>query len=161
MRLLLIVLTAALVASVPVPVAAQRSDQDLFSGFVDELGGLQVGGLYAINLVESSFRVAKVLALNRQAVHVRVYGNHYASPPGDIDPAELDIRASGDPQGWGIGHLPLTWDLFASWQPHFLRAAEVTAEELDGFHEWQHARGGVFAGPGGRQAILRLLSVGP
>jgi hypothetical protein len=161
MRRVLVVVIAVVAALMPAVSAAQQTGRDAFSGFVDELGGLQVGGLNSVNIGEPSYRVAKVLALNRLAVHVRVYANRFDARPTEVDPAVLDVGGRRHPLGIGIGHVPLTWDLFASWQPQLIRAGEVTQDELEGFREWERARGGVFDGPGGRRAILEILTVGP
>jgi hypothetical protein len=159
MRVVFASLVAVLLALVPVPARAQGADNPMHSGFTEEMGGLQVGGLYSVNLGERNFRVAKVLALNRYAVHVRVYGNHFASRPTNVDPATLEIRGIGDPRGWGIGHLPLSWELFASWQPHFIQTADITPDDLDGLEAWQREQGGVWI-PSGMPAIRRMLTRG-
>jgi hypothetical protein len=52
------------------------------------------------------------------------------------------MGARGEAQRWGIGHLPLSWELFESWQPRFVRSTEVSADDLDGYEYWRRERGG-------------------
>src|SRR5215211_3381677 len=104
--------------------------------------------------------VLLALAPFSYAVHVRVYANHFDLRASELDPGTLDVGGRSHPLGIGIGHVPLSWELFAAWQPELIGAAEVRAEEPGGFREWQRAQGGYFDGPGGRQAILQLLTGG-
>jgi hypothetical protein len=137
---------------------AQGTDNSpFFTGFVSELNGVQVGGLYSVDLGEGFFRVAKVLALNDSAVHLLLYGNRFPARPSAAEVIGLEVRGRGDPQGWGIHHLPLAWDLFNSWQPNFIQASEVTPDELQGFEQWKQAQGGIWS-LSGMGAIQKLLS---
>jgi hypothetical protein len=139
---------------------AQQVEGNPFSGFTAELNGLQVGGLYSVDLGEGYFRVVKVLALNRAGVHVLVHGNRFPARPSEVDPAALDVRPRGDPRGWGIHHLPLAWDLFISWQPNFIQSTEVTAAEREPFEDWIQVQGGIWS-LSGMEVIRKLLSEAP
>jgi hypothetical protein len=108
---------------------------------------LKVGGLYSVNDGEGNFRVAKVLALDDFAVHIRLYKNKYPVRPRTVDAATLSLGSIKDKDGFGMGHLPLSRKAFANWQPVFLTQSSVTAEELEGYKMWQEDHGGVFSEP--------------
>jgi len=105
--------------------------------------GLTVGGLYSVK-DEAGFKVVKILAQDGAGVHVRIYANKFPTRPDKIDPAKLTLGSIKDKDGFGMGHLPLDRDLFASWNPKFIAQATVSEEELDGYREWKKAKGGVF-----------------
>jgi hypothetical protein len=94
------------------------------------------------------FRIAKVLAVDDRAVHIRLYKNKYASRPAEpIDPSALTLGGITDTDGFGIGHMPITAALFRAWRPEPVRTTTptpVTQDELDGYREWQEGGGGAF-----------------
>src|SRR5258708_13919079 len=64
---------------------------------------IQVGGLYATQDKDGTWRVMKVLALDEHAVHLRSYANKFRERPTDLDPATLRLGGLNDPAGFGIG----------------------------------------------------------
>ena len=118
------------------------------------------GGLYSVAVDERGFAVAKVLVVERGAVHVRVYSNRYADRPESIDPAALFLapvpdftdaalnatrpEQRPDPGAFGIGHLPLRPASWAGWQPRLIAMDAVAEDELEGYRIWREQRGGVF-----------------
>jgi len=104
---------------------------------------LKVGGLYSIS-DEGGFRVAKVLALEEGAVHVRIYKNKFRSRPQTVDPSSLSLGSIDDEGGFGMGHLPLSRQSFMNSQPVFIQQSSVTEEELEGYKMWKEAGGGVW-----------------
>jgi hypothetical protein len=108
---------------------------------------LKVGGLYSVNDGEGNYRVAKILALDDSAVHIRLYKNKYRSRPATVDESSLSLGTIHDNDGFGMGHLPLSRAAFANWQPAFLFQSSVTDEELEGYEMWKEGQGGVFDGP--------------
>jgi hypothetical protein len=107
---------------------------------------LKVGGLYSVNDGEGSYRIAKILALDDSAVHIRLYKNKYRSRPATVDASLLSLGTIHDKDGFGMGHLPLSRAVFANWQPVFLFQSTVTDEELEGYEMWKEGQGGVFGG---------------
>jgi hypothetical protein len=91
---------------------------------------IQVGGLYAWKDKSGCWRVAKVLALDEFAVHLRSYANRFSESPNDIDPAELSLAG---PTGFGIGHVPVARDGFGRHSYALIKIAPVTEDELDGY----------------------------
>ena len=108
---------------------------------------LKVGGLYSVDDGKGNYRVAKLLALDDSAVHIRLYKNKYPSRPQTVDSSTLSLGAIHDKDGFGMGHLPLSRKAFADWQPVFIFQSSVTDEELEGYKMWKENHGGVFGNP--------------
>lgn len=108
---------------------------------------LKVGGLYSVDDGEGNYRVAKILALDDSAVHIRLYKNKYQSRPASVDASSLSLGTIHDKDGFGMGHLPLSRAAFANWQPAFLFQSAVTDEELEGYEMWKESQGGIFGSP--------------
>jgi hypothetical protein len=92
------------------------------------------------------YRAAKILHVDRTAVHVRLYSDLWAIPPHDIDPWSLRLDRQDAPNP-GIGHLPVSHRSFESWAPEYQRLAMVGSAERDGYRYWRDAGGGVFDSP--------------
>lgn len=104
------------------------------------------GALYTVDDGEGRFRVVKVLALDAAGVHVRLYKNKFVSRPLEVEVSALDLGSIHDPEGFGMGHMPLSYAAFSAWEPVFLFAVGLDEEELDGYRYWQEAQGGYFGG---------------
>ncbi len=92
-----------------------------------------VGGLYAEKGRDGLYRVAKVLAVDDTTLHLRLYRNTFPTPPVDLDPATLTLGHFGDPEGFGVGHAPLTRD--AGWRANqtLLKVEPLREDELAGY----------------------------
>ena len=100
------------------------------------------GAYYSI-IDGETFSVAKVLKLEPEIVHVRIYKQHFQQRPRSIDPAALTLGTIHDKDG--MGHLPLRLATFMESEPIFLTHAELKPEELDGYNLWKEsADGGVW-----------------
>jgi hypothetical protein len=106
----------------------------------------KVGALYSVEDGEGAYQVAKVLAVEDQGVHVRVYKNRFSTRPTQVDITSLSIGTIHDKDGFGMGHLPLTHNAFSAWAPRFLKDHSVTEDELDGYREFKSAGGQFFDG---------------
>lgn len=105
------------------------------------------GALYSVDDGEGHFRVAKVLAVDDAGVHIRLYRNKFAKRPPHVDVTGLDLGSIHDPDGFGMGHMPLSYAAFSAWGPIFLVAGALGEEELEGYRYWQEENGGYFGGP--------------
>ena len=105
---------------------------------------IQSGFLYTVDDGEGWFRFAKVLVVDDQAVHIRLYKNRFRERPTTVDPATLVLGNIQDADGFGIGHLPLTQKAFAAWKPVFLERGVVKPDELEGYETWKDAGGKLF-----------------
>ncbi len=107
-----------------------------------KLPAWKVGGLYSIRSGEGDFVVAKVLALDPGVVGVRIYKQKFQSRPVTVDPSSLTLGSVKDPDGFGLGHIPVPEEGFASWEPQLLLVQGVTDAELEGYRYWKDAQGG-------------------
>ena len=104
------------------------------------------GAYYSI-IDGERFSVAKVLKLEPDKVHVRIYQQHFVERPRSIDPNVLTLGMGTilDRDNLGIGHLPLRLETFMRHEPVFLTYIEVQPNELNGYNLWKEtADGSVF-----------------
>lgn len=101
------------------------------------------GGYYSI-IDGDEFAIAKVLKVELEIVHVRIYKEHFPQRPRFIDPGRLTLGTIHDEDGFGMGHLPLRFETFQNREPLFLTHSPVTADELAGYQMWKEAEGGVW-----------------
>jgi hypothetical protein len=94
------------------------------------------GGYYSI-VDGETFSVAKILKLEPEKVHVRIYKQHFSQRPGSIDPSLLTLGTIHDKDGFGMSHLPLRLETFKKAEPVFLTYSEVKKEELRGYEFWK------------------------
>ncbi|MFL6312499.1 MAG: hypothetical protein ACJ71W_10370 [Terriglobales bacterium] len=104
------------------------------------------GGAYYSVTDSDGFSIAKVLKLEPDKVHVRIYQQHFADRPSSIDPSVLTLGTTIlDRDNFGISHLPLRLETFMRHKPVFLTYVEVQPNELDGYNLWKAtAAGSVF-----------------
>jgi hypothetical protein len=103
---------------------------------------IQVGGLYATQNKDGSWRVMKVLAVDDYAVHLRSYANKFPEQPKDVDPAMLTLGGLNNPAGFGIGHFPLAKEGFFNDKPVFIKVVPVQEDELEGYKLYLEAMNG-------------------
>ena len=109
---------------------------------------IEVGGLYATQDEDGTWRVMKVLALDEAAVHLRSYANKFREQPKDVDPAVLTLGGLNDPAGFGIGHFPLAKEGFFKDKPVLIKVVPVKEEELEGYKLYLESMNG--GGPAAR-----------
>jgi hypothetical protein len=101
------------------------------------------GGYYPI-VDGETFSIAKVLKLEPDKVHVRIYKQHFSQRPRSIDPTSLSLGTIHDKDGFGMGHLPLRIATFKKRKPIFVTYSEVKPEELGGYEYYKDIGGGVW-----------------
>jgi hypothetical protein len=99
------------------------------------------GGYYSI-ADGDVFSIAKVLKLELEIVHVRIYKQHFEQRPRSIDASALTLGTIHDKDGFGMGHLPLRLATFLKRQPSFLTYSEVQPAELEGYSMWKESSDG-------------------
>jgi hypothetical protein len=67
-----------------------------------------------------------------------------ATRPRSVDLSTLTLGSIDDPDGFGIGHMPVQEAEFRGWHPQLLAMTELTEEELEGYEMWKEAQGGAF-----------------
>jgi hypothetical protein len=95
------------------------------------------GGIYSFEDGAGKYGVAKVLVVEPEAVHVRLYKNIFDTRPSEIDPTTLSLGSVLTDEEFGIGHLPLAREGFANWRPVLIMQTTVTKEELVGYELWK------------------------
>ena len=96
---------------------------------------------------DGTFAVAKILVADAGGVHTRLYVQRFDHRPRQNELGGLSIAAFGPgyDNPFSIGHLPLSHDAFAAWQPELItRGAAISEEELEGYRMWLEAEGGYF-----------------
>ncbi len=102
------------------------------------------GGLYSVIDDQGHYRTAKVVALDADGIHLRLYKNRWERRPKEVAPNSLALGTINDQDGFGVGHLVLTKEDFGSWKPMFLFRADLTPDELAGVKMWRQGAGGDF-----------------
>jgi hypothetical protein len=97
---------------------------------------LAPGDVCSIRSGESGFGVIKILVVDQHVIHIRKYKNRFPERPQQIDQAGLSLGTINDPDGFGVGHLPVSATGFASWMPARVCRQDVTDEELAGYRYW-------------------------
>ena len=103
---------------------------------------IQVGGLYASQDKDGTWRIVKVLAVDDEAVHLRIYANKFREQPTDVDPATLKLGSLNDPSGFGIGHVPIAKEGFNGQTRILLKVVPVKEDELEGYRLYLEAMKG-------------------
>lgn len=84
------------------------------------------------------FKVLKILAVDADTVHIRIYDNEYQERPKAVDVRSLKIANPIGPDGSGAGYVAVVKARFSSWNPVMIEQAAVSADELQGYRKWQH-----------------------
>ena len=101
---------------------------------------LKVGGIYSIDDGDGQFSIVKILVLDAEFVHTRMYKNRFPNRPATIDPQSLSLGTI-DSGEFGIGHAPVPRENFEAWQPQLITHSPVTNEELEGYTLWKESGG--------------------
>lgn len=109
--------------------------------------GFRAGDLVSVVADDGAFGVVKLLVTDAVGVHVRLYQQRFPERPSGVDPTTLSLGPSMFAQDvpFSIGHVPLSHQTFAGWQPILMtRGVEVEERELQGYRGWEDAEGGYF-----------------
>ncbi|HJN19137.1 MAG TPA: hypothetical protein QGH10_26835 [Armatimonadota bacterium] len=88
---------------------------------------------------DGGFSLVKILVLDDEAVHVRLYRESYATRPTEVDPAELDYGGDEASGSFGVGHVPVERKGFDAWEPELVMETTVEPEELEGYNIWKES----------------------
>jgi hypothetical protein len=84
----------------------------------------KVGGIYANKYSDGTYQLVKVLAVDDQAVHVRVFTEKPTALPQTIDSSKLEVM---------VGHAPVLREIFDQEDSTLLKVEEVAEAELEGY----------------------------
>lgn len=105
----------------------------------------RAGDLLSVVADDGRFGIAKVLAVDPQGIHIRLYQQRFAQRPLAVEPGSLTLGSMFDPDGpFSIGHVPLSHAAFRGWQAQRIAAGTVAESELAGYRSWADAEGGYF-----------------
>ena len=99
---------------------------------------VKAGSICTVEASEGKFGIIKVLVINEEEAHIKVYKNKYAKRPAQVAAKELSMGAITDKGGFGIGHLPLDRQGFDNSKPVVIGFEEVTKDELAGYEMWKN-----------------------
>jgi len=104
------------------------------------------GGIYYTQNENSSYSVLKILKLDDNGVHVRLYSNQFPSPPKHVDESKLYMAGVDKKpnETLGMGHAPVSKKSFSGWKATFVQQSTVKDEEMKGYKMWAEAKGGYF-----------------
>lgn len=93
----------------------------------------KAGDVYSVDTGEEKFSIVKVLAVEPAVIHIRVYKEKFTTRPKEVDTKKLSLGSPNDPDGFGVGHIPLELNAFKEWEPELIKNEPVTDEELEGY----------------------------
>lgn len=98
---------------------------------------ITAGSICTIEDGAGKFGIVKVLVINDNEAHIKIYKNKYDQRPEKVDLKTLGMGGIGDKDGFGIGHVPLKRSGFEAWKPKVVASEPVTEDDLSGYKMWQ------------------------
>ncbi len=98
---------------------------------------IKAGAICTVEDGDGKFGIIKVLVIDSEIAHVRIYKNKYTTRPSKIDLKTLSMGSINDKDGFGIGHTPLARKAFEEWKPVVIANENVSVEELEGYKIWK------------------------
>lgn len=97
----------------------------------------QEGSICVIDNGDGSYGVVKVLVIEEEGVHVKIFANSFKTQPSQINLDSLHMGSieSGE---FGIGHVPLATEGFDNWHPETVGYEKVSESELEGYYFWKN-----------------------
>jgi len=105
---------------------------------------LAPGDLCSILSGMGTYGVVKVLVVEDDVVHVRLYREKFPERPNRVAANSLTLGSIHEPGDHGVGHLPLSPATFRGWAPIKFQSEPVTDDELDGYRYWRGDGGGAW-----------------
>lgn len=105
------------------------------------------GGLYYTPDENGGYSIIKILKIDNDGYHIRLFSNNFMIPPKLIDEKSLFMAGMWDRkpgESMGMGHLPLSRATFIEWNPVFIQKSTVKPDELEGYKMWLDDKGGYF-----------------
>jgi hypothetical protein len=100
---------------------------------------IRPGSICTIEDGEGKFGIVKVLVINSEEAHLKIYKNKYAQRPAQVDISTLSLGSINDKEGgFGIGHIPLEREGFDNWKPVAVAFEELTEDDLAGYEIWKN-----------------------
>ena len=104
----------------------------------------QTGSICSIDNGTDGFRIVKVLVVDKELIHLKLFQNGFRMRPQTIDLGLLRMGADDEDEGYGMEHIPLFHADFNKWKPEILAFQDVQEGELTGYWQWmeiyQHSK---------------------
>lgn len=107
-------------------------------------GNLRAGDVCVIASADGGYKILKVLLVEPDVIHVRLYKDRFPRFPSGVRTEALNLGTINDTDGFGVGHLPLSRETFATGAPTRIGREAVTSEELEGYRLWEEHGGGTW-----------------
>ncbi len=98
---------------------------------------IKAGSICTVENGDGKFGIVKILVIEDEIVHVKIYKNKYDKRPSKIDIKTLGIGSMYDKDGYGVGHTPLDKKGFFDWKPIEVGFEPVTKDDLIGYEIWR------------------------
>lgn len=98
---------------------------------------IQAGSICTVENGDGKFGVVKILVVENEIMHVKIFKNIYDKRPSKVDKITLTIGSMYDTDGFGVGHTPLDKKAFYNWKPKVVDFETVTKDELIGYEIWK------------------------
>lgn len=95
------------------------------------------GGYYTSADKDGKYSVIKILVIDENAFHIRIYANKFNAPPKESDIDALTLGGIGSSEGFGLGHAPMAKKGFKESDYSYIGFRKVKPEELDGYNMWK------------------------
>lgn len=95
---------------------------------------------------DGRFSIAKILAVDADAIHIRMYGRRFDRRPHSVALDQLVLEPYVPGQALlSFGHLPISRRTFLQWRPRLVdRGLPVSDDELEGYEMWRQQGGHCF-----------------
>lgn len=102
------------------------------------------GGLYVVGNEGVGYRPLKIVKLDAEGVHVRMFSNVYSNVPARIRQDDLLISDRDLPPylPFGFRHIPFRRASFEDLKPIFVERSAVSADEMSDYEVWLGKDGG-------------------
>ncbi len=98
---------------------------------------IKAGSICTVDDGDGKFGIVKILVIDEEVVHVKIFKNKYDQRPDEVDIKTLSIGSVYDEDGFGVGHAPIDRKGFDNWQPIAIAFEEVSKEDLEGYEIWK------------------------
>ena len=98
---------------------------------------IKAGSICSVDDGDGKFGIVKILVIEEEIIHVKMYKNKYVERPVVIDINALSIGSDYDEAGFGVGHLPTDRKVFDNWKPIVIAFEEVTGDDLEEYEIWK------------------------
>lgn len=102
------------------------------------------GGLYVVDNEGVGYRPLKIVKLDAEGVHVRMFSNVYSNVPARIRQDDLLISDRDLPPylPFGFRHIPFRRASFEDLKPIFIERSTVSEDEMSEYEIWLGKDGG-------------------